>query len=413
MNTNLYPITPAHTPVIPADAGIHARRWQLDSRIRRDDGALTKSTALRYLGLAFLMVLVLLPALAAATERVKDLAAVAGVRSNQLVGYGLVVGLDGSGDQTSQTPFTVQSLKNMLNQFGITIPEDVNPQLKNVAAVAIHAELPPFAKPGQRLDVTVSSLGNAKSLRGGALLMAPLRGADGNVYAVAQGSLLVSGLAAAGADGSRVTVNVPSVGRIPGGATVERVVPTGFMNQDYLVLNLHTADFTTATRLAAGIDDAMGPGTAAAIDATSVRVNAPRDPNQRVAYLSVLENLRVEPGAAPARVIVNSRTGTVVIGAHVQLLPAAISHGSMTVTISEQLTVSQPAPLSTGDTVVTSQSDVEVAEEVDRMFLFDTGVTLQDIVDGVNRVGAGPSDLVAILEALKSAGSLRAELIIL
>ena len=354
-----------------------------------------------------------LPALAAATERVKDLAAVAGVRSNQLVGYGLVVGLDGSGDQTSQTPFTVQSLKNMLNQFGVTIPENVNPQLKNVAAVAIHAELPPFAKPGQRLDVTVSSLGNAKSLRGGTLLMAPLRGADGNVYAVAQGSLLVSGLAAAGADGSRVTVNVPSVGRIPDGATVERVVPTGFMNQDYLVLNLHTADFTTATRLAAGIDDAMGPGTAAAIDATSVRVNAPRDPNQRVAYVSVLENLRVEPGAAPARVIVNSRTGTVVIGAHVRLLPAAISHGSMTVTISEQLTVSQPAPFSAGDTVVTPESDVEVAEEVDRMFLFDTGVTLQDIVDGVNRVGAGPSDLVAILEALKSAGSLRAELIIL
>lgn len=362
---------------------------------------------------AVFFLLACLPALAAATERVKDLAAVAGVRSNQLVGYGLVVGLDGSGDQTSQTPFTVQSLKNMLNQFGVTIPEDVNPQLKNVAAVAIHAELPPFAKPGQRLDVTVSSLGNAKSLRGGALLMAPLRGADGNVYAVAQGSLLVSGLSATGADGSRVTVNVPSVGRIPAGATVERVVPTGFMNQDYLVLNLHTADFTTATRLAAGIDDAMGPGTAAAIDATSVRVNAPRDPNQRVAYVSVLENLRVEPGAAPARVIVNSRTGTVVIGAHVRLLPAAISHGSMTVTISEQLTVSQPAPFSAGDTVVTPESDVEVAEDADRMFLFDTGVTLQDIVDGVNRVGAGPSDLVAILEALKSAGSLRAELIIL
>jgi flagellar P-ring protein precursor FlgI len=365
------------------------------------------------LRISLFLLLACLPFLAAATERVKDLAAVAGVRSNQLVGYGLVVGLDGSGDQTSQTPFTVQSLKNMLNQFGITVPDNVNPQLKNVAAVAIHADLPPFAKPGQRLDVTVSSLGNAKSLRGGTLLMAPLRGADGNVYAVAQGSLLVSGLAATGADGSRVTVNVPSVGRIPDGATVERTVPTGFMNQDYLVLNLHTADFTTATRLAAGIDDAMGPGTAAAIDATSVRVSAPRDANQRVAYVSVLENLRVEPGAAPARVIVNSRTGTVVIGAHVRLLPAAISHGSMTVTISERLRVSQPAPLSTGDTVVTPESDVEVVEEADRMFLFETGVTLQDIVDGVNRVGAGPSDLVAILEALKSAGSLRAELIIL
>ncbi len=349
----------------------------------------------------------------AAADRVKDLAKVAGVRSNQLVGYGLVVGLDGTGDQTSQTPFTVQSLKNMLSQFGITVPANVNPQLKNVAAVSVHAELPPFAKPGQSLDVTVSSIGNAKSLRGGALLMAPLRGADGNVYAIAQGSLLVSGLSASGSDGSSVTVNIPSVGRIPDGATVERTVPTGFMNQDYVVLNLHSPDFTTATHLAAGIDDAIGIGSAVAIDATSVKVTAPRDANQRVAFVSVLENLEVEPGDAPARVIINSRTGTVVIGAHVKLLPAAVAHGALTVTISEEATVSQPAPLSGGTTQTLSSSNVDVTEDAARMFMLRTGITLQDIVDGVNRVGAAPSDLVAILEALKSAGSLRAELIVL
>lgn len=366
-----------------------------------------------WLALVLLALLSLGLSLPASAERVKDIAKVAGVRSNQLVGYGLVVGLDGTGDQTSQTPFTVQSLKNMLSQFGITVPANVNPQLKNVAAVSIHADLPPFAKPGQTLDVTVSSIGNAKSLRGGTLLMAPLRGADGNVYAIAQGSLLVSGLSAAGADGSSVTVNIPSVGRIPDGGTVERSVPTGFMNQDFLVLNLHTPDFTTATRLAAGIDDVLGPGSAAAVDATSVKVSAPRDANQRVAFVSVLENLQVEPADAPARVIVNSRTGTVVIGAHVKLMPAAVAHGALTVTISEQATVSQPAPFSGGTTTVVPSSDVAVEEEGSRMFVLQTGITLQDIVDGVNRVGAAPSDLVAILEALKTAGSLRAELIVL
>ncbi len=358
--------------------------------------------------------LLLAVSLPAAAERVKDIAKVAGVRDNQLVGYGLVVGLDGTGDQTSQAPFTVQSLKNMLNQFGITVPPNVNPQLKNVAAVSLHATLPAFAKPGQTLDVTVSSIGNAKSLRGGTLLMAPLKGADGNIYALAQGSLLVSGLSAGGSDGSRVTINVPSVGRIPDGATVERSVPTPFLSQDFLMLNLHTADFTTATHLAAGIDDVIGPGTAHAVDATTVRVNAPRDANQRVAFVSVLENLQVKTGDAPARVIINARTGTVVIGAHVKLLPAAIAHGSLTVTITEDVTVSQPGPLAeVGTTAIVAASDVEIAEEPASMFLLKTGITLQDIVDGVNRVGAAPSDLVAILEALKTAGSLRAELIVL
>jgi len=357
----------------------------------------------------------LLAAGQAAAERVKDLASVAGVRSNQLVGYGLVVGLDGTGDQTTQAPFTVQSLISMLNRFGVTVPRNLlsQMQLKNVAAVAVHAELPPFAKPGQRIDVTVSTIGNAKSLRGGTLLMTPLRGADGEVYAVAQGNLVVGGLAAAGEDGSRITVNVPSVGRIPGGATVERTVPTPFAEGTHLVLNLHTPDFTTATRLAQSINQAIGPGTAQPIDAASVRVAAPREPAQRVAFVSVLENLEVEPGEAPARVIINSRTGTVVIGRHVRVLPAAVSHGNLTVTITERPEVSQPPPLSAGSTAVVARSDIEVREEGERMFLFKPGVTLDEIVRAVNEVGAAPSDLVAILEALKQAGALRAELIVI
>jgi flagellar P-ring protein precursor FlgI len=353
-------------------------------------------------------------AVPANAERVKDLAAVAGVRSNQLVGYGLIVGLNGTGDQTSQTPFTVQSMKNMLNQFGITVPPDVNPQLKNVAAVALSATLPAFIKPGQSIDVTASSIGNAKSLRGGTLLMAPLRGADGQVYAVAQGNLVVSGLSADGNDGSKLTVNIPSVGRIPGGATVERAVVSQFQSGDFLVLNLHTADFTTSTRLSESINNTMGPGTAQPVDATSVQVSAPRDPAQRVAYVSMLENLEVEPGDAPARVVVNSRTGTVVTGSHVRVLPAAVAHGSLTVSITEDVRVSQPGAFATaGETAVTPSSSVEVAEEPARMFMLEPGVTLNDIVVAVNRVGAAPSDLVAILEALKEAGALRAELIIL
>ena len=350
---------------------------------------------------------------AAVAERVKDLASVAGVRPNQLVGYGLVVGLDGTGDQTSQAPFTIQSLKSMLARFGITVPPNVNPQLKNVAAVAVHAELPPFARPGQRIDVTVSAIGNAKSLRGGTLLMTPLKGADGRVYAIAQGNLVVGGLAASGADGSKITVNVPSAGRIPGGATVERTVPTPFAAGDHLLLSLHTPDFTTAARLAQAINAAVGPGTAQPVDAGAVRVAAPRDPAQRVAFVSVLENLEVQPGDAPARVIVNSRTGTVVIGRHVRVLPAAVSHGSLTVTISERPQVSQPPPLSAGSTAVVARTDVEVSEEGRRMFLFRPGTTLDEIVRAVNEVGAAPSDLVAILEALKQAGALRAELIVI
>lgn len=346
-------------------------------------------------------------------ERIKDLATVAGVRSNQLIGYGLVVGLDGTGDQTSQTPFTVQSLKSMLAQLGITVPPNVNPQLKNVAAAMISAELPPFSKPGQTIDITVSSIGNAKSLRGGTLLMTPLKGADGQVYAIAQGNLVVGGFGAQAKDGSKITVNVPSVGRVPNGATVERAVANPFAQGNSLVLNLHSPDFTTATRLAVAINDVIGPATAEPTDATSVRVNAPREAAQRVSFVSLLENIELQPGQAAAKVVVNSRTGTVVIGQNVRVSSAAVAHGSLTVTITEKAQVSQPAPLSGGTTAVVPRSDIAIEEEKDRMFLFEPGVTLDEIVRAVNQVGAAPGDLVAILEALKQAGALRAELLVI
>ncbi|HEX2584657.1 MAG TPA: flagellar basal body P-ring protein FlgI [Steroidobacteraceae bacterium] len=350
----------------------------------------------------------------AQAERVKDLASVAGVRTNQLVGYGLVVGLDGTGDQTSQAPFTIQSIRNMLSKFGVTIPADVNPQLKNVAAVTVIAELPPFTKSGQHVDVTVSSIGNAQSLRGGVLLMTPMRGIDGEVYAIAQGNMVVSGFGVAGKDGSRLTVNVPSSGSIPSGATVEREVPSNFASTPYVSLNLNTPDFTTASRLVEGINKVLGEGTAQALDSVTIKVAAPTDVSQRISYLSVLESLEVEPGEAPARVIINSRTGTIVIGSRVRVMPAAVSHGSLTVSITERSDVSQPGPLSRNATTVTTQrSEVKVDQPEARMFVFKPGVDLDSIVRAVNQVGATPADLVAILEALKQAGALRAELIVI
>ncbi len=346
-------------------------------------------------------------------DRIKDLASVSGVRDNQLVGYGLVVGLDGTGDQTSQTPFTVQSLKNMLSQFGITIPPNVNPQLKNVAAVSVQADLPAFAKPGTKIDITVASIGNAKSLRGGSLLITPLKGIDGQVYAIAQGNLVVGGFGASGNDGSRVTVNIPSAGRIPGGASVERHSPASFSNDEKIILNLNSPDFTTATRLCQKINELLGPGIAAAIDSVSIQVDAPIDASQRTAFISYLENIDVEPDQASAKIIVNSRTGTVVIGSHVRVTPAAVSHGSLVVTISEQPLASQPAPFGAGETVVLPDSAVQITQEDNRMFLFEPGTSLNDIVQAVNQVGAAPGDLVAILEALKQAGALRAELVVI
>ena len=359
--------------------------------------------------LSLLLVLLVTPVHA---ERIKDLATLAGVRSNQLVGYGLVVGLNGTGDQTSQTPFTVQSLKNMLANLGVVLPPNLNLQLKNVAAVSLHADLPPFTNPGQTIDVTIASIGNAKSLRGGSLLMAPLHGADGNVYAMAQGNVAVGGLGVQ-AEGSSITVNVPSSGRIPNGAIVERAVPNSFTEGGPLVLNLRQADFTTAERVVEAINYTLGAGTATALSAVAVEVRGPADPRQRVNFVAVLENLTVEPGETAAKVIVNSRTGTVVIGQNVRVNPAAVAHGNLTVTIASDPIVSQPPPFSGGRTAVVPRADIQVQQDGKPMFLFNPGVALEDIVRAVNQVGASPSDLVAILEALKAAGALRAELIII
>jgi len=349
----------------------------------------------------------------ASAERIKDLANIQGVRTNQLLGYGLVVGLDGTGDKAGSSPFTEQSLRSMLTQLGIVVPPGTKINPKNVAAVTVHAELPPFVKPGQKIDVTLSSIGDAKSLRGGSLLMTPLKGIDGNVYAIAQGNAVVGGLSAEGNDGSRVTINIPSSGRIPNGATVERSVPNSFASDPMLTLSLKDGDFTTISRVVDAINGMIGPGTATAVDMASVKVNAPADIGQRVAFVSMIENIEIDPAEAVARVIVNSRTGTVVINQSVKVAPAAVAHGSMTVTISEDPQVSQPNPLGGGQTVVVPGSEVDVAEEGSRMFKFGPGVTLDEVVRAVNNVGAGPSDLVAILEALKQAGALKADLVVI
>lgn len=357
------------------------------------------------------------------SSRVKDLAGVAGVRSNQLVGYGIVVGLNGTGD--GNVAATLQSMQSMVSRFGLTV--DANAlNAKNAAAVMITAELPPFAKPGQKIDVTVSAIGKAGSLRGGSLLMTQLVGADNETYAMAQGNLAVGGLGISGNDGSKVSVNIPTVGRIPGGATVERTVPTPFESSPAMMLNLNVPDFSTASRLAKAIDRELGKGTAYALDATTVRVTAPKDVNQRVAFMAALEEIRVESAAPPARVIVNSRTGTIVIGEGVRVTPAAVSHGSLTVRIKENLNVTQPnagvnvqgdnpgnAPPPGGQTVVTQDSQITVDQQPARTFLFAPGVQLSNIVDAINNVGATPGDLVAILEALKQAGALHADLIVI
>ncbi len=346
-------------------------------------------------------------------ERIKDLADVQGVRGNQLLGYGLVVGLNGTGDKVGSSPFAEQSLRSMLTQLGIVVPPGTSINPKNVAAVTVHAELPPFVKPGQRIDVTVSSIGDSKSLRGGSLLMTPLKGIDGRVYAIAQGNLVVGGLAAEGSDGSKVTINIPSSGRVPDGATVERSVPSGFATSPQLTLSLKSGDFTTVARVVKAINDTIGAGTARAVDMSSVKVNAPADIGQRVTFMSMIENIQVEPAQAVAKVIINSRTGTVVINQAVRVSPAAVSHGSMTVTISENPEASQPNPLAGGQTVVVPQSQVDVNENGRHMFKFAPGITLDEVVRAVNDVGAGPSDLVAILEALKQAGALKAELVVI
>jgi flagellar P-ring protein precursor FlgI len=360
-----------------------------------------------------LVCLMLLLPVAAWADRLKDMVDIQGVRDNQLIGYGLVVGLTGTGDKTSQTPFTTQTFRNMMSQFGISVPPNLEPKLKNVAAVSVHAMLPPFVKPGQKIDVTVSSLGNATSLRGGTLLMTPLKGADGRPYAIAQGELIVSGFGAEGADGSKITVNVPSAGRIPSGAIVEVAPPNPFLDSTTLTLNLRNPDFSTARSVTDEINNLLGPGVARSMDATSIVVSAPADPSQRVAYLSVLENLEISPAQPSARVIINSRTGTIVIGNNVKVFPAAVSHGSLTVAITEKQQISQPGAFSGGTTQAAQSSQIDVKQENRRMFLFEEGTTLDEIVRAVNRVGVAPGDLMAILEALKQAGALRAQIIVI
>lgn len=347
----------------------------------------------------------------ARAERVKDLASFEGARVNALVGYGIVVGLNGTGDDNLE--YVLQGIRSASQKLGLSIPAGVRPSLKNAAAVMVTAELPPFTKPGQQIDVTVSALGKAKSLRGGTLLMAALSGADGEVYAIAQGNLAVGGLGVDGKDGSKVVVNVPSAGRIPGGATVERPAPSSLGQPGALRLDLHRPDITNATRVAAAINSAFGQTLASATDPGSIALSAPPEPERRLALMARIEAVEVTTDAPPARVVVNARTGTIVIGGSVRVLPAAVAHGSLTVRITENDQPSQPTPLSGGRTVVSSQSAVAVEQAPARAFLFAPGVALSDIVDAINRVGAAPADLVAILEALREAGALRAELVVI
>lgn len=355
----------------------------------------------------------------AKAERIKDIATIAGVRYNQLVGYGIVVGLAGTGD--GGTGVTLQSLQAMLSRFGlVTDVRELN--ARNAAAVMVTTDLPPFIKPGQRLDVTVSTIGGASSLRGGTLLMTPLLGADGETYGIAQGNLVVGGLGVEGRDNSSLVVNVPTVGRIPRGATAERMVESSFLETEHLILNLNRGDFTASANMAEAINGIFGPDIAVPLDANSVRVRAPQDPSQRVAFVSLLENIEVEPVEPPAQVIINSRTGTVVIGGNVRVTPAAVTHGSLTVRVNERLNIAQGATVVTNDNqtiiapsepVVTPESTIDATEEPARAFVFDGGVSLSSLVDSINAVGASASDLVAILEALREAGALRAELIII
>ena len=342
-------------------------------------------------------------------ERLKDLASIQGVRQNQLIGYGLVVGLDGSGDQTTQTPFTVQSIVSMLTQMGVNLPAGTTLQLKNVAAVIVTTSLPAFAQPGQTLDVTVSSMGNAKSLRGGTLLMTPLKGVDGQIYGMAQGNVLVGGVGAA-APGAKAQVNHLSVGRISAGATVERAVPTTLGQGDLVFLELNDTDFSTASRVVEAVNKRFGADTAAAQDGRVIRVRAPLGSDEKVAFLGALESINLIPAQMNAKVILNARTGSVVINQAVTLDNCAVSHGNLSVVINTDSTVSQPAPLSGGQTVVTQTSQIDIRKEPGQVLLLKGGASLADVVKALNAIGATPQDLLAILQAMKAAGSLRAEL---
>lgn len=346
---------------------------------------------------------------AARAERIKDLATIGGVRNNQLVGYGIVVGLDGTGDQTSQAPFTTQSLINMLGNLGVTIPPGTTLQLKNVAAAMVTMQLPPFAQPGQQFDITVSSMANAKSLKGGTLLMTPLKGADGQIYAIAQGNLIVGGAGGQGG-GSKVTVNQLSAGRIPGGATVERAVPTLIGSAEHILYELAESDFGTAQRVADAINASTGETIALPLDGRRIQVKAPQSPYERVAFLARVENLDVVPLSAAAKVTVNSRTGSVVMNKNVSLLECAIAHGNLTVTVNTETQISQPAPFSAGQTAATQTGQIDIKQDQASLMRFKPGVTLTEVVKALNAVGATPLDLINILQAMKAAGALRAEL---
>lgn len=356
----------------------------------------------------------------ALADRLKDMTSIAGVRSNQLVGYGVVVGLAGTGDGSSG--LTLQSLQSMVSQFGL-VTDASNLNAKNVASVMVTAEMPAFMKPGQRLDVTVSTISGAKSLRGGTLLMTPMLGADGETYAIAQGNLVVGGLGVAGNDGSSVIVNIPTVGRIPRGASIEKMVDTPFQSTENVLLNLHQSDFSTAMRVADAVNEVFGPEVAVPLDASTIKVRAPVDPAQKVSFVSLLENIEVDPARPAAKVIVNSRTGTIVIGGDVRVTPSVVTHGSLTVRINEDKQVTPGLPevtqnqqgvvVAPGAAQVNDDTEIIIEEEPARAFIFDPGVELSDVVDAINGVGASPADMVAILEALREAGSLRAEIIVI
>lgn len=342
-------------------------------------------------------------------ERLKELASIQGVRDNPLIGYGLMVGLDGSGDQTMQTPFTTQTLSNMLSQLGISMAPGTNMQLKNVAAVMVTATLPSFARPGQNIDVTVSSMGNAKSLRGGTLLMTPLKGADGAVYAIAQGNMVVGG-AGASANGSKVQINQLSSGRIPAGAIVERAVTSPLGEANTLTLELNVSDFGTAQKAVDAINRSFGAGTASALDGRVIQVAAPAQAEARVSFLARMENLDITPAQAAARVVINARTGSVVMNQTVRVLDCAVAHGNLSVVINTQPVISQPGPFSGGSTVVTQTSQIQVNQAGGALQVVKSGASLADVVKGLNTLGANPQDLVSILQAMKAAGALRAEL---
>ncbi|MDN2479907.1 flagellar basal body P-ring protein FlgI [Vibrio astriarenae] len=341
-----------------------------------------------------------------------DLVDIQGLRENQLVGYGLVVGLDGTGDR-NQVKFTSQSVTNMLRQFGLQLDDNIDPKLRNVAAVSVHASIPPMSGKGQTIDITVSSIGDAKSLRGGSLLMTPLRAIDGQVYAVAQGNLVVGGIKAEGRTGSSITVNVPTSGRIPSGAIIEREIPSDFVSKPVVTLNLLQPNFTTARNISRTVDEMFGPDTAVAVSHARIELQAPEDLEQRVVFMSMLEEMKVDIGRQRARVVFNTRTGTVVVGQGVQIGRAAVSHGNLTVTIGESFNVSQPNAFAGGNTAIVPETDIDITQEANPMFIWPEGVELETIVTAVNSLGASPDDLMAILQALNSAGALNAELVVI